>query len=91
MGEIERTRRDVRAVMLAGAMFAPVTAPLRSKRGDRAIGEIRGRREALIWREQLRAVHAVIEPNAQAHVGVGKDAEGMAVILPSLMSPSSTE
>ena len=50
--------------------------------GDRAIrhvarhDRIADRRDALVRREELRAVHAVIEPHAQAHIGVVEDGAG---------------
>ncbi len=44
--------------------------------GDGAIGEVTGRREALVGGEKLGAVGSVIEPDAQADVGIAPDAGG---------------
>ena len=51
-------------------------------RGDGTIGDRLGLArhhgvphcgDALVWREQLRAVHPVVEPDAQVHLAIGED------------------
>ena len=96
-------RGDVRALHGAGGDLRAAHGPVRDLRGsdraagdggggDGAIRQITRGREALVGREELGAVRAVVEPHAQAHVGIRRRrSRGWRSCSRSAVSPSSTE